>query len=115
MRLLSLYSQKTFTCFVLLDLISAVQNRGLMTPLLGNRMLVTTVSVSLLVQLLLIYLPLLQGVFQTTSLSVSDLVLLLLVAALGAAIHEGRRMWERQWREDGEEGERDVRWAGSAA
>ncbi|CAO1631350.1 unnamed protein product [Parajaminaea phylloscopi] len=105
----------TFTCFVFLDLTSAVQNRGLTTPLLGNRMLVTTVSISLFVQFLLVYLPLLQGIFQTTSLALSDLGLLVFVAALGAAAHEGRRAWERRWRDPHEDEEADARWAGSAA
>lgn len=90
----------TFTCFVLLDLTSAIQSRGLRVPLLphqgGNRMLVATISVSLFVQLLLIYFPPLQGIFQTTSLSFSDLSLLFFVASIAFAAHELRRRWERR-------------------
>lgn len=90
----------TFTCFVLLDLTSAIQSRGLRVPLLphqgGNRMLVATISTSLFVQLLLIYFPPLQGIFQTTSLSFSDLSLLFFVASLAFAAHELRRRWERR-------------------
>lgn len=90
----------TFTCFVLLDLTSALQSRGLRVPLLpqhgGNRMLATTVSVSAAVQLLLVYFPPLQGIFQTTSLGFADMLLLLCVAALAYAAHEARREWERR-------------------
>ena len=74
---------QTFTCFVFLDLVSAVQNRGLGCGLFQNRMLVTTVSTSFVVQLGLIYVSFLQSVFQTEALSLFDLSTLL---ALGAVI-----------------------------
>ncbi|EPQ26666.1 uncharacterized protein PFL1_05646 [Pseudozyma flocculosa PF-1] len=89
-------STMTFTCFVLLDLTSAVQNRGLHTPLTANRMLGLTVSVSLFAQLCMVYLPLLQGVFQTTALSVNDLALLSTLAGVSFALHEARRAYERK-------------------
>jgi P-type Ca2+ transporter type 2C len=91
-----LFVSQTFTCFVLLDLTSAVQNRGLATPLNGNKMLTLTISASLLVQFLLVYFPPLQGVFQTQSLAFNDLALLLFIAALGFAAHEARRRYERR-------------------
>ncbi|MBW0463577.1 hypothetical protein O181_003292 [Austropuccinia psidii MF-1] len=95
----------TFTAFVFLDLISALQNRGLNVHLLPysiprkwlrrfrqffnqtptyyslhqsqnlrrhNNILLITVTVSFLSQLAIIYLPILQGIFQTQSLSGRD-------------------------------------------
>lgn len=89
-------STMTFTCFVFLDLVSAVQNRGLYTPLAANKMLGLTVSVSLVAQLAMVYFPPLQGVFQTTGLAFKDLVLLACIAAASFALHEARRVYERK-------------------
>ncbi|KAI0029944.1 Ca-transporting ATPase [Vararia minispora EC-137] len=85
----------TFTCFVFLDLISAIQNRGLGCGLTQNRMLLTTVSVSFVSQLVLVYVPVMQAVFQTEALSLHDLALLLVLAGTSFALHEGRRRYER--------------------
>ncbi|KAI0264186.1 hypothetical protein BC834DRAFT_924730 [Gloeopeniophorella convolvens] len=85
----------TFTCFVLLDLVSAVQNRGLGCALGANRMLLLTVGVSAASQLALVYVPLMQAVFQTEALPLDDLLLLLALAAGAFALHEGRRRYER--------------------
>jgi len=86
----------TFTCFVFLDLVSALQSRGLSCGLLQNRMLITTVSISFLVQLALIYVPVMQAIFQTESLSTRDLSTLLALAATSFALHEIRRRYERR-------------------
>lgn len=91
---------QTFTCFVFLDLVSAVQNRGLGCGLLQNLMLVTTVSTSFLVQLGLIYLPFMQSIFQTEALSMTDISRLLLIGAVSAALHEVRRRYERSLNAD---------------
>ncbi|THH18312.1 hypothetical protein EW146_g2633 [Bondarzewia mesenterica] len=85
----------TFTCFVFLDLVSALQNRGLGCGLTQNRMLVGTVSVSFLSQLGLVYMPFMQAVFQTEALRAHDLFLLLGLAGASMALHEGRRRFER--------------------
>jgi len=85
----------TFTCFVFLDLISAIQNRGLGCGLTQNRMLVTTVSVSFLVQLTLIYVPFMQAIFQTEALQLQDLFTLLALAGTSMVLHEVRRRYER--------------------
>ncbi|RPD57840.1 calcium-transporting ATPase, partial [Lentinus tigrinus ALCF2SS1-6] len=85
----------TFTCFVFLDLVSAVQNRGLGCGLFQNKMLVTTVSTSFFVQLALIYVSFLQSIFQTEALGMSDLCTLLALGAVSAALHEARRRYER--------------------
>ncbi|ETW74623.1 P-type ATPase [Heterobasidion irregulare TC 32-1] len=85
----------TFTCFVFLDLVSALQNRGLGCGMTQNRMLLGTVSVSFFTQLALVYVPLMQAVFQTEALPANDLCLLLGLAGSSMALHEGRRRYER--------------------
>ncbi|KIJ05295.1 hypothetical protein PAXINDRAFT_159089, partial [Paxillus involutus ATCC 200175] len=85
----------TFTCFVLLDLVSAVQNRGLGCGLFQNKMLVLTVSVSFVVQLALVYVPFMQAIFQTEALSSRDMITLLILTVISFVLHEGRRRFER--------------------
>jgi P-type Ca2+ transporter type 2C len=85
----------TFTSFVFLDLVSAVQNRGLSCELGQNRMLVLTCSISLLVQLALVYFPPLQAIFQTEALSARDLAVIVILAGVSASLHEVRRRIER--------------------
>lgn len=58
-------------------------------------MLVTTVSISFVTQLGLIYVPFLQAIFQTASLEFWDLFTLLTLAAVSMTLHEGRRQYER--------------------
>ena len=91
---------QTFTCFVFLDLVSALQNRGLGCGFTQNKMLISTVSVSFVVQLALIYVPLMQGVFQTDALDLGDLTMLLILAGISATLHEGRRRYERSLNAD---------------
>lgn len=97
--------RQTFTTFVFLDLVSALQNRSLACAIDGNRMLLTTVSISFLSQLALIYFTPLQAVFQTEALGLSDLSVILGLAAASATLHEVRRRWERDQ-------QKDVVWAG---
>ncbi|KAL0057833.1 High affinity Ca2+/Mn2+ P-type ATPase-like protein [Marasmius tenuissimus] len=85
----------TFTCFVFLDLVSAIQNRGINCGLTENRMLVTTVSISAITQFGLVYVPFLQSIFQTAALSFKDLSVLLFLAGTSFTLHEMRRRWER--------------------
>ena len=90
---------QTFTSFVVLDLISALQNRGLNVPLFTgsiNKMLLLTVSISFAVQLSLIYIPFLQAIFQTEALSLRDLSVILTLGTCSATCHEVRRRWERK-------------------
>ena len=91
-----LIQSQTFTCFVFLDLVSALQNRGLRCALFRNRMLFLTISISFVCQLGLIYVPPLQHIFQTEALSARDLLTLLSLAATSMGAHEGRRWWERK-------------------
>lgn len=58
-------------------------------------MLVLTCSISFTAQLLLIYFPPLQAVFQTEALSLRDLTVLLTLGGVSAALHEMRRKYER--------------------
>lgn len=87
---------QTFTVFVFLDLVSALQNRGLTCPMFKNKMLFTTVSISFIAQLSLIYIPPLQHIFQTESLSIRDLFMLLGLGATSMGLHEVRRWYERK-------------------
>src|SRR5712671_456583 len=94
MSYLPLYAQ-TFSCFVFLDLVSAIQNRGLGCGLTQNRMLMITVAVSFLSQLALVYVPFMQAIFQTEALPMDDLLLLLALAGSSFILHESRRRYER--------------------
>lgn len=89
------YSVQTFSCFVFLDLVSAIQNRGLGCGLTQNRMLLITVGISFLSQLGLVYVPFMQAIFQTEALPMDDLLLLLALAAASFVLHESRRRYER--------------------
>jgi Ca2+-transporting ATPase len=79
-----------------LDLVSAVQNRGLGCGLVQNKMLVGTVSVSLVTQLALVYVPFMQVIFQTAALKLSDLSVILGLAGTSFGLHEVRRGYERR-------------------
>lgn len=58
-------------------------------------MLLTTVSVSFMVQLCLIYVPVMQAVFQTEALALRDLLVLLALGGASMTAHELRRRYER--------------------
>jgi Ca2+-transporting ATPase len=89
------YTHQTFSCFVFLDLVSALQNRGLGCGILQNKMLVTTILISFISQLALVYVPFMQAIFQTEALPRSDLTTLLFLALVSFVLHEGRRRYER--------------------
>ncbi|KAJ7174336.1 Ca-transporting ATPase [Mycena filopes] len=86
----------TFTMFVFLDLVSAVQNRGIGCGLFQNKMLITTVSISAVSQLGLVYVPFMQAIFQTAALDLGDLGIILGLAATSFVLHEARRGYERK-------------------
>ncbi|KAK0241115.1 Ca-transporting ATPase [Armillaria nabsnona] len=92
----------TFTAFVFLDLVSAIQNRGLGCGLTDNKMLITTVSISAITQIALVYVPVMQSVFQTEGLRMGDLGVILGLAATSMCLHECRRRWERKGIEESE-------------
>lgn len=63
-------------------------------------MLITTVSISFIVQLTLIYVPFMQSIFQTAALEFDDLATLLALGGISMALHEGRRRYERSLNAD---------------
>lgn len=89
-------SFQTFTTFVFLDLASAIQNRGLGCSFFANRMLFLTCGISFVAQLALIYVPFMQGVFQTKALGIRDFLTVLGWGLASLTLHEGRRLYERK-------------------
>ena len=90
----------TFTCFVLFDMFNALTCRsesksvlrgevGLFSNVLFN----WAVSLSLAGQLLVIYFPWLQEVFQTEALALGDLFRLLLLCSAVFWADEARKWW----------------------
>ena len=59
-------------------------------------MLVTTVSMSAVTQLALVYVPVMQRIFKTASLSFGDLSVILGLVGTSLVLHEGRRTFERK-------------------
>ncbi|KAK7472290.1 High affinity Ca2+/Mn2+ P-type ATPase-like protein [Stygiomarasmius scandens] len=90
----------TFSSFVFLDLVSAIQNRGINCGITENRMLLTTVSISAITQLALVYVPVMQSIFQTDALDMRDFSVLLMLAGTSFVLHEGRRRYERKKMEE---------------
>ncbi|PKI85337.1 P-type Ca(2+) transporter [Malassezia vespertilionis] len=88
-------STMTFTCFVLLDLVSVFQNRGLFMGLFANHMLLWTVSGSFSALLLIVYFPPLQAIFLTEALALRDLSFLFVLAGCAFALQEVRREYGR--------------------
>lgn len=58
-------------------------------------MLVSTVSVSFIVLIALVYVPFMQAIFQTVALAWADMGTLLMLAATAFVLHECRRVYER--------------------
>ena len=87
---------QTFSCFVFVDLVSAIQNCALGCVLTQNRMLIIAVAISFLSsQLGLVYIPFMQAIFQTEALPLDDLLLLFALAGSTFELHEVRRRYER--------------------
>jgi P-type Ca2+ transporter type 2C len=66
--------------------------------LFSNKLFNFAVLGSLIGQLLVIYLPFLQKVFQTEALSLGDLVRLFFLTSLVFWVDEGRKWWGRRVR-----------------
>ena len=88
----------TFTCFVFFDMFNALTCRSEGKSVLrgelqvaGNRMFNVAVGGSLLGQMAVIYLPLLQRIFQTEGLSIKDLALLMTIASTVFWVDEARK------------------------
>lgn len=93
----------TFTCFVLFDMFNALTCRSSTKSVLagdielfGNKMFNYAVAGSLIGQLMVIYFPPLQRVFQTEALYLSDLLHLIAVASCVFWADEGRKWYLRQ-------------------
>lgn len=76
----------TFTCFVFFDMFNALASRSATKSVFeigffSNKMFNMSVGGSILGQLAVIYVPFLQGVFQTEALSLKDLILLTAIAS----------------------------------
>ncbi len=68
-----------FTVFVMYQLFNAINNRANSNE--KNNFFWIAISVSFLLQLLVIYLPYLQGIFRTTAIGITEWVLIIIVAA----------------------------------
>jgi P-type Ca2+ transporter type 2C len=91
----------TFTTFVLFDMFNALNCRSESksvlrgeVPLFGNRLFNWAVSLSLGGQILVIYFPWLQEVFQTEALGFTDLVILVLITSSVFWVDEARKWWK---------------------
>ncbi|CAL8248628.1 unnamed protein product [Lota lota] len=92
----------TFTCFVFFDMFNALSSRSQTRMvhemgLCSNRMFCYAVLGSIMGQLMVIYFPPLQSVFQTESLSAFDLVFLVALTSSVCVVSEFIKLLER-WR-----------------
>lgn len=90
----------TFTCFVLFDMFNALGCRSQTKSIfsigfLANKPFLISVSLSLIGQMLVIYVPFFQRIFVTEALSLSDLLYLLLMASSVFALSEMRKLYKR--------------------
>lgn len=90
----------TFTCFVFFDMFNALSSRSQERLIheigfFSNRVFVLAVSLSILGQFAVIYLPPLQYIFQTEALSFVDLVLLTLLSSSVFIVSETKKLWDR--------------------
>ena len=92
----------TFTCFVLFDMFNALtcrsESKSVLAGEIGlfsNNMFNYAVAGSLLGQLAVIYMPVLQRIFQTEALGILDLAHLIAVASCVFWADEGRKFYHR--------------------
>lgn len=90
----------TFTCFVLFDMFNALgcrsESKSILRGEIGlfsNGLFNWAVSLSLVCQLLVIYLPWLQEVFQTEAIGLGDLVRLVFLCSTVFWADEFRKYW----------------------
>lgn len=95
----------TFTCFVLFDMWNALNCRSESKSVLrgevglfSNTLFNWAVSLSLGGQILVIYLPWLQDVFQTEALGIFDLVKLIAITSFVFWADEGRKYYQSRGR-----------------
>lgn len=95
----------TFTCFVFFDMFNALSCRSESKSilrgevgLLSNTLFNWAVALSIIGQLLVIYLPWLQEVFQTEALSLGDLIRLVMLCSTVFWADELRKYLKNGWR-----------------
>ncbi|XP_078042473.1 secretory pathway calcium atpase [Augochlora pura] len=91
----------TFTCFVFFDMFNALscrsQTKSIFTiGLWSNKMFLVAVTLSVIGQMLVIYFPPLQRVFQTEALTIKDILFLVLLTSSVFVISEIKKFIERQ-------------------
>ncbi|KAF3426127.1 hypothetical protein E2986_01858 [Frieseomelitta varia] len=91
----------TFTCFVFFDMFNALscrsQTKSIFTiGFLSNKMFLVAVTLSVIGQMLVIYFPPLQRVFQTEALSAVDILVLVGITSSVFIISEIKKLIERQ-------------------
>lgn len=101
----------TFTCFVFFDMFNALSCRSQTKSIFQigfftNRMFMIAVGGSLIGQLLVIYFPPLQAVFQTEALHINDFIFLIGLTSSVFVVSESRKLfwafWEKKKREEKE-------------
>lgn len=90
----------TFTCFVFFDMFNALSSRSqerLITEIgfFSNKFFCVAVTLSVLGQLAVIYLPPLQYIFQTEALALSDLLMLVCLSSTVFIVCEGKKFLQR--------------------
>ncbi|XP_049777560.1 calcium-transporting ATPase type 2C member 1 isoform X1 [Schistocerca cancellata] len=90
----------TFTCFVFFDMFNALscrsQTKSVFTVgLLSNKMFLLAVSLSVLGQMLVVYFPPLQKVFQTEALTLTDILFLVSLTSTVFVVSELKKFMER--------------------
>ena len=94
---------QTLPCFVFLDLVSTIENRGLGCGLTQHRMLIVTVpvAISFMPQLGLIYILFTQAIFLTEALPRDDLLLFIPLSGSFFAQHESRTRYKHALNQSG--------------
>nr|XP_049706874.1 calcium-transporting ATPase type 2C member 1 isoform X2 [Helicoverpa armigera]XP_049707877.1 calcium-transporting ATPase type 2C member 1-like isoform X2 [Helicoverpa armigera] len=90
----------TFTCFVLFDMFNALSCRSqtkslFQVGLFSNKMFLVAVTLSLVGQMLVIYFPPLQRVFQTEALTGHDIIFLVCLTSSVFIVSEVKKLIER--------------------
>ncbi|XP_041986479.1 calcium-transporting ATPase type 2C member 1 isoform X2 [Aricia agestis] len=90
----------TFTCFVLFDMFNALSCRSqtksvFQIGLFSNKMFLIAVTLSLVGQMLVIYFPPLQRIFQTEALTGHDLIFLVCLTSSVFIVSEIKKLLER--------------------
>ncbi|KAJ3083650.1 High affinity Ca2+/Mn2+ P-type ATPase-like protein [Rhizoclosmatium hyalinum] len=91
----------TFTCFVLFDMFNSMACRSVSRSIFSigpftNQMLNIAISLCLLGQLLVIYMPFFQSIFQTEALSLYDLLYLIVLTSSVLWVDEWRKYMKRR-------------------